>query len=100
MLLRAVRWGLAGVLVALTLLRLLGLDLGWPIVPLFAFTPWVAVLALVGALAAALFGRKLFALLVGACALLLIVALAPRGVPDRGPGGAHGVRPPVAAAHR
>ena len=36
MLLRAVRWGLAGVLVAWTLLRLLGLDLGWPIVPLLA----------------------------------------------------------------
>ena len=69
MLLRAVRWGLAGVLVAWTLLRLLGLDLGWPLVPLLAFTPWVAALALVGAVAAALFGRRLFALLVGACAL-------------------------------
>src|SRR3954468_2836807 len=99
MLLRAVRWGLAGVLVAWTLLRLLGLDLGWPIVPLFAFTPWVAALALVGAVAAALFGRKLFALLVGACALLLIVALAPRVVPNRAPADAKGVRLRVLAAN-
>ena len=64
MLLRAVRWGLAGVLVAWTILRLFGLDRGWPLVPLFAFTPWVAGLALVGAVAAAVFGRKLFALVV------------------------------------
>ncbi len=99
MLLRAVRWGLAGVLVAWTLLRLLGLDLGWPIVPLFAFTPWVAALAVVGAVAAALFGHKLFALLVGACALLLIVALAPRVVPNRAPVDAKGVRLRVLAAN-
>src|SRR3954465_3682898 len=116
MLLRAVRSGLAGALVAWTLLRLLGLDLGWPIVPLFAFTPWVAALAVVGALAAALFGRKLFALLVGAlagavfggklfallvgpCALLLIVALAPRVVPNRAPADANGVRLRVLGAN-
>ena len=99
MLLRAVRWGLAGVLVAWTLLRLLGLDPGWPIVPLFAFTPWVAAFALVGAVAAALFGRKLFALLVGACALLLIVALAPRVMPNRAPADAEGVRLRVLAAN-
>jgi endonuclease/exonuclease/phosphatase (EEP) superfamily protein YafD len=99
MLLRAVRWGLAGVLVAWTFLRLLGLDLGWPVVPLLAFTPWVAALALVGAVAAALFGRKLFALLVAACALLLIVALAPRVVPNRAPADAKGVRLRVLAAN-
>src|SRR3954447_2743765 len=99
MLLRAVRWGLAGVLVAWTLLRLLGLDRGWPIVPLFAFTPWVAALALLGAVAAAVFGRLLFALLAGACALALIVALAPRVVPNRAPADAHGVRLRVLAAN-
>src|SRR3954452_11530387 len=99
MLLRAVRWGLAGVLVAWTLLRLLGLDRGWPIVPLLAFTPWVAALALVGAVAAVLFGRRLFALLVGACAVLLIVALAPRVIPNRAPPDANGVRLRVLAAN-
>jgi len=99
MLLRAVRWGLAGVLVAWTLLRLLGLDLGWPVVPLLALTPWVAALAVVCALAALLLGRKLFALLVGACALALIVALAPRVVPNRAPADATGVRLRVLAAN-
>src|SRR4051812_24089089 len=99
MLLRAVRWGLAGVLVAWTLLRLLGLDRGWPIVPVLAFTPWVAALALVGAVAAALFGRRLFALLVGACALALVVAIAPRLMPNRAPDDARGVRLRVLAAN-
>ncbi len=99
MLLRAVRWGLAGVLVAWTLLRLLGLDLGWPVVPLLAFTPWVAAVAAVGAVAAALFGRRLFALLVAACAVVLIVALAPRVVPNRAPADAKGVRLRVLAAN-
>jgi endonuclease/exonuclease/phosphatase (EEP) superfamily protein YafD len=99
MLLRAVRWGLAGVLVAWTLLRLLGLDLGWPVVPLLAFTPWVAALALAGAVAAAVFGRRLFALLAGACALALIVAIAPRVVPNRAPDDAKGVRLRVLAAN-
>ena len=93
------RWGLAGVLVAWTLLRLLGLDLGWPVVPLLAFTPWVAALALVGAVAAALFGRKLFALAGGRLRALLIVALAPRVVPNRAPADAKGVRLRVLAAN-
>ena len=46
MLLRRVRWGLAGALVAWTLIRAFGLERGWPLVPLFAFTPYVAVVAL------------------------------------------------------
>src|SRR4051812_30368075 len=99
MLLRAVRWGLAGVLVAWTLLRLLGLDRGWPIVPVLAFTPWVAALGLAGAGAAALFGRRLFALLAGACALALVVAIAPRLGPNRAPDEAKGVRLRVLAAN-
>jgi endonuclease/exonuclease/phosphatase (EEP) superfamily protein YafD len=99
MLLRAVRWGLAGVLVAWTLVRLLGLDRGWPLVALLTFTPWVAALALVGAVAAVVFGRRLFALLVGACAVVLIVALAPRVVPNRAPADAQGVRLRVLAAN-
>ncbi len=38
------RWGLAGALVAWTLIRAFGLERGWPLVPLIAFTPHVAVL--------------------------------------------------------
>src|SRR4051812_45333176 len=99
MLLRGLRWGLAGVLVAWTVLRLLGLDRGWPIVPLFAFTPWVAAVGAVGAVAAAVLGRLRFALLAGGCALVLIVALAPRVVPNRAPADAGGVRLRVLAAN-
>ena len=68
MLLRALRWGLAGALVAWTLLRLLGLERGWPLVPLFAFTPCVAADA-VGAVAAALSGGGCRAAVAAACAL-------------------------------
>ena len=99
MLLRAVRWGLAGVLVAWTVLRLFGLERGWPLVPLFAFTPWVAGLALLAAIGALVFGRFLFALLVGACAVVLLVALAPRVIPNRAPADAPGVRLRVLSAN-
>ena len=53
MLIRRLRWGLAGALVAWTLIRALGLERGYPLVPLFAFTPYVALLALVVAVVAA-----------------------------------------------
>ena len=43
---RRLRWVLAGALVAWTLIRALGLERGWPLVPLLAFTPYVALLAL------------------------------------------------------
>jgi endonuclease/exonuclease/phosphatase (EEP) superfamily protein YafD len=99
MLLRGLRWGLAGVLVAWTLIRLLGLDRGWPLVPLVAFTPLVAALAVLGALAAVVFGRRLFALLVGACTAVLIVGMAPRVIPNRAPADAPGVRLRVLAAN-
>ena len=62
MLLRGLRWGLAGVLVAWTVIRLLGLDRGWPLVPLVAFTPVVAALALLAALVAPVLRWRLFAL--------------------------------------
>ena len=53
MLLRRLRWVLAGALVAWTLIRALGLERGWPLVPLFAFTPYVALFALLVALVGA-----------------------------------------------
>jgi len=92
MLLRGLRWGLAGALVAWTLTRLLGLEAGWPLVPLLALTPWIAALALIAALIGALLRHRLFTLVCGACALVLAVLIAPRVIPNRAPDDAEGVR--------
>ena len=86
MLLR-LRWGLAGVLVAWTVIRALGLERGWPLVPLLAFTPYVALLALVVAVLAAWRRWWAGAAVTGACAAILIALLAPRAIPDRAPDG-------------
>jgi endonuclease/exonuclease/phosphatase (EEP) superfamily protein YafD len=99
MLLRRLRWVLAGALVAWTLIRAFGLERGWPLVPLFAFTPFVAVLALLVAAVAAWRRWWAGALLTGGCAALLLVLLAPRAIPDRAPADAPGVRVRVFAAN-
>ena len=99
MLLRGLRWGLAGALVAWTVVRLLGIERGWPLVPLFAFTPWVAALALVVAVVGAVLRWRRFALVTGACALVLAVAIAPRVIPNRAPEDAPGVRLRVLSAN-
>lgn len=99
MLLRGLRWGLAGALVAWTVIRLLGLERGWPLVPLLAFTPWVAAFALLVAIVGAVLRWRLFALVCAACALVLAVAIAPRLVPNRAPEDAPGVRLRVLAAN-
>src|SRR5215213_535148 len=78
MLLRGLRWGLAGALVAWTVVRALGLERGWPLVPLLAFTPHVALLAVVGAAVAA-WRRWWAGAAVGAvCAAVLATLLVPR----------------------
>ena len=99
MLLRCLRWGLAGALVAWTLIRALGLERGWPLVPLLSFTPYVAILALVVAVLA--LWRRWWAgvAVAGACAAILIALLVPRAVPNRAPEGAPGVRLRVLAAN-
>jgi endonuclease/exonuclease/phosphatase (EEP) superfamily protein YafD len=99
MILRHLRWVLAGALVAWTLLRAFGLERGWPLVPLFAFTPYVAVLALVVAALAAWRRWWTGAAAVGLCATLLLVLLAPRAIPNRAPEAAAGVRVRVLAAN-
>jgi endonuclease/exonuclease/phosphatase (EEP) superfamily protein YafD len=91
MLLRRLRWGLAGALVAWTVIRAFGLDRGWPLVPLLAFTPYVTVLAVIAAALAAWRRWWAGALATGVCAVVLIALLAPRAVPDRAPAGAAGV---------
>ena len=99
MLLRCLRWGLAGALVAWTLIRALGLERGWPLVPLHAFTPYVALLALIVALLAVWRRWWAGAVVTGACAVILIALLVPRAVPDRAPADAPGVRLRVLAAN-
>src|SRR4051812_31936958 len=99
MLLRAVRWGLAGALVAWTLIRLLGLDLGWPVVPLLAFTPHAAVAGIVLAAWWWLRRRRAFAAVAAACAVALVAVIVPRAVPDKAGGDARGVRVRVLAAN-
>jgi len=98
MLLR-LRWGLAGVLVAWTVIRALGLERGWPLVPLLAFAPYVALLALVVAGLAAWRRWWAGAAVTGVCAAILIALLVPRAVPDRAPEDAPGVRLRVLAAN-
>jgi len=99
MLLRRLRWGLAGVLVAWTLVRAFGLERGWPLVPLLAFTPYVALVALVVAGLAAWRRWWPGAAVTGACAALLLALLAPRAIPNRAPADAPGVRVRVLAAN-
>ena len=99
MLLRGLRWGLAGALVAWTAVRVLGLDRGWPLVPLFAFTPWVAAIALVVAVVGVALRWRIFTLVCLACALVLAVAIAPRVIPNRAPEAAEGVRLRVLAVN-
>jgi endonuclease/exonuclease/phosphatase (EEP) superfamily protein YafD len=97
--LRRLRWGLVGGLAAWTLIRAFGLERGWPLVPLFAFTPYVALLALLVAAVAAWRRWWAGALVAGACAALLVALLAPRAIPERAPAGAAGVRIRVLAAN-
>ena len=103
MLLRCLRWGLAGVLagmlLTLTVFRAFGLEREWPLVPLFAFTPHLAVLALAGACFAAWSRWWPEAVVTGACAAILLVLLAPRVIPNRAPADAPGVRLRVLAAN-
>jgi endonuclease/exonuclease/phosphatase family metal-dependent hydrolase len=99
MLLRRLRWGLAGVLVAWTLVRAFGLERGWPLVPLMALTPQMAVLGLAGALVAAWRRWWIGAAAAGVCAAVLLALLVPRALPDRAPAGADGVRVRILAAN-
>lgn len=75
-------WIAVAPLEAWTLVRLLGLDAGYPLVPLIAFTPYVAVAAFLVA-GAALALRNWAAATVAALATLgLAAAVLPRGIGD------------------
>ena len=60
--------------------RVLGLDRGFPVVPLFAYTPYVAVLAALVAASALLVGRWIAAAIAVASTLALVVAVLPRAL--------------------
>ena len=100
MLLRRLRWVLAGALVAWTLIRAFGLERGWPLVPLFAFTPYVALLAAArrrGWPRGGAGGRA--PPWPARLRRVLLALLAPRAIPDRAPADAPGVRVRVLAAN-
>lgn len=88
----AFTWLLAGALLAWTVLRLLGLERGWPLVPMLAFTPYVALLGVLVAVVAAALRAWRAAGLAAVCAIALVVAVLPRGLADKAPADAPGVR--------
>jgi endonuclease/exonuclease/phosphatase (EEP) superfamily protein YafD len=97
MLRRVLRWGLAGVLVAWTVVRVLGLESGWPLVPMLAATPIVAAIAVLMTVAALLERHFLLALVTALAAAVLVLSVAPRAVSNDTDEG--GVRLRVLAAN-
>src|SRR2546423_601390 len=71
-------WVLAVLLLAWTAVRLLGAERGTPLVQLMAFTPYVAALALLAAVALAALGRPAGAVGCAAAGVALVVVVAPR----------------------
>jgi endonuclease/exonuclease/phosphatase family metal-dependent hydrolase len=65
-------WVVAGLLASWTVVRLLGLEAGYPLVPLMAFTPYIAIVALIVAIVAG----ALRELLAGSVALIAFIVLA------------------------
>lgn len=74
----ALAWALAGFFALWALLRLLGLDHGYPLVPIIAFTPYVAFLSLAAVAAVALLRIRAALALVTLAAVALVVTVAPR----------------------
>jgi endonuclease/exonuclease/phosphatase (EEP) superfamily protein YafD len=88
---RIVAWLLVAVCAAWAAVRLLGLERGFPLVPLVAFTPFAAVAAVVVVALAALLRQRAAALVAAVLAATLVVSLAPRALggpsePDGAPG--------------
>lgn len=78
-------WLVAGAMVAWTIVRAFGLDSGYPVVPLMAFTPYVALLGLAAAALVLFMRRRLAALVIGLCAVTLVALVAPRAIPSGPP---------------
>ena len=88
---RAVAWLLALAVLCWTLVRLLGLDRGWPLVPLVAFTPYVALAGVLATVLIAALRRWAAAGVAGVCVVVLVALVAPRGLADGAPSGADSV---------
>jgi endonuclease/exonuclease/phosphatase (EEP) superfamily protein YafD len=75
-----VAWLLAAVCAGWAVLRLLGLERGFPLVPLVAYTPFVAVAALAVVVVAVLLRVRGAAVVAALVAVALAVAVAPRAL--------------------
>jgi len=75
-------WVFVGPLVLWTPMRLLGIDQGFPLAPLMAFTPYAAAAALLVAGVAAALRNWAAAVVAGAATLCLALAVLPRAVGD------------------
>jgi endonuclease/exonuclease/phosphatase (EEP) superfamily protein YafD len=85
---RLVAWPLAAACLAWAAVRLLGLERGFPLVPLVAYTPLAAVGAVAVALLAAALRQWAAALVAAMVAIALVAVVAPRAI--GGPSGAEG----------
>jgi endonuclease/exonuclease/phosphatase (EEP) superfamily protein YafD len=84
-------WLIAGVCLAWALMRTFGLERGFPLQALVAWTPWVVPLALGTCVAAALMRSRPALGTAAAATILLLVAVVPRMVGgDHEPAGANG----------
>jgi endonuclease/exonuclease/phosphatase (EEP) superfamily protein YafD len=77
---RLVAWLLVAVCAAWVAVRLLGLERGFPLVPLVAFTPLAAAGAVVVVAVAALLRQRAAALVAAVLALALVAVVAPRAI--------------------
>ena len=75
-----VAWALAAACAGWAALRLLGLERGFPLVPLVAYTPFVAAGAVAVVVVAVLLRRRGAALVAGLVAVALAVTVAPRAL--------------------
>ncbi|MGH2955230.1 MAG: endonuclease/exonuclease/phosphatase family protein [Solirubrobacterales bacterium] len=78
----AIAWLLVAFWAGWALVRALGLDRGWPLVPMIAFTPYVAATAVIPVAVAALLRRWGAVAVATAAALLLVGLVLPRAFSD------------------
>lgn len=78
-------WVVAALLIAWTIVRTFGLERGFPLVPLLAYTPYVVVAAALAAGLALLLARRTASVVIAACAVILLVQVAPRSIPEDAP---------------
>jgi len=78
-------WIAAALFVAWTIMRTFGLERGYPLVPLLAYTPYVVVIAAIAAAMTLLVARRAAAIVTAACAVALLIQVAPRAIPEEAP---------------